>query len=58
MPKGEAFTFLNMLSGLGYLVVSNDKKMIMNETFKSLTQGLEIVETEGSASLKTLLYLP
>jgi len=58
MPKHEAFAFLNAFRGLGYLVVSNDKKMVMNEDFKSLTKELKIVEMEGSSSLKPLLYLP
>jgi len=58
MPKGEAFTFLNAFKRLGYLVVTNDKKMVMNEAFKTLTKGLEIVEVEGSSSKKPLIYLP
>lgn len=58
MPKHEAFAFLNAFRGLGYLVVSNDKKMVMNEAFKTLTKGLEIVKVEGSTKLMPLLYLP
>lgn len=58
MPKHEAFAFLNSFRELGYLVVTNDKKMVMNEGFKGLINGLEITKIEGSASLKSLLYLP
>ncbi len=58
MPKREAFAFLDAFRGLGYLVVSNDKKIVMNEAFKSLTKGLEILKPEDSVSIKPLLYLP
>lgn len=58
MPKHEAFVFLNFFRGLGYLVVTNDKKMVMNEGFKTLTKGLEIAKVEGSSRLMPLLYLP
>jgi len=58
MPKAEAFAFLNGLRRVGYLVVTNDKKMVMNEVFKTLTKGLEIEEIEGSTSMKPFIYLP
>lgn len=58
MPKHEAFAFLNAFRELGYLVVSNDKKMVMNKAFKSLTKELELVEIEDSTKIKPLLYLP
>jgi thiamine biosynthesis lipoprotein len=58
MPKHEAFAFLNAFRGLGYLVVSNDKKIVMNGDFKTLTKGLEIAVIDASSRLKPLLYLP
>ena len=58
MPKHEAFAFLNAFSRLGYLVVNNDKKMVMNEDFKTLTRWLEIKKIERSSSAKPLIYLP
>lgn len=58
MPRQEAFVFLNAFRGLGYLVVTNDKKIFMNEEFKILTKGLEVVNINGSTSMKRLIYLP
>lgn len=58
MPKREAFAFLNSFIGLGYLVVSNDKKMMMNEAFKTLTKELEVEQLEGSSKTKSPIYLP
>lgn len=59
MPRQEAFAFLDAFKGLGYLVVSNDKKIVMNEALKTLTKGFEIVEIEeGSVRKKHLIYLP
>ncbi len=58
MPKHEAFAFLDSFSRLGYLVVSNDKKVVMNEVFKNLTKGLQIGKVEGSVHMKPLIYLP
>ena len=57
MPKAEAFAFLNALRSVGYLVVTNDKKMVVNEDFKALTKEFEIVEIESSASMRSLIYL-
>ena len=57
MPKREAFTFLNAFRRLGYLVLTNDKKMVMNEGFKTLIKELEIKKIEGSSSMKPLIYL-
>lgn len=56
MPKREAFSFLNAFRGLGFLVVTNDKKMVMNEGFKTLIKELEIKKIEGSSSMKPLIY--
>jgi FAD:protein FMN transferase len=58
MPKQEAFAFLNAFRRLGYLVVTNDKKMVMNEDFKTLTKELRLIEMENSTRMKPLLYLP
>ena len=58
MPKREALAFLNAFRRLGYLVVTNDKKMVMNEDFKTLTKELEIADIEASSRNKPLIYLP
>lgn len=58
MPKREAFSFLESFRGLGYLVVSNDNKMVMNETFKSLTKELNVMNIEAPSKLRPLIYLP
>ncbi|MFC2073952.1 FAD:protein FMN transferase [Campylobacterota bacterium] len=58
MLKQDAFVFLNAFRGLGYLVVSNDKKIVINEAFTTLTKELKITGIEESVRLKPLLYLP
>ncbi len=57
MPKAEAFSFLNALKNVGYLVVTNDKDMVMNEEFKSLTKELELNKTESILMMKPFIYL-
>lgn len=46
MPKSKALGFLNKL-GLGYLLVTNEKKIYKNEVFSILTQNLLIENFEG-----------
>ncbi len=57
MPKVEAFTFLNSLKNVGYLVIDNEKKLVMNEEFKSLTKGLKVKKIEGALTMKPFIYL-
>lgn len=46
MPRSKALGFLNEL-GLGYLAVTNDKKIYKNEAFSILTQNLVLESFEG-----------
>lgn len=47
MPRAEAFTFLNALPAVGYLIVTNDKKLYKNRLFDVLTQGLKLLPLVG-----------
>jgi len=58
MPRTEAFSFLNGLKKVGYLLMTNEKEIHMNENFKNLTEKLEIIEAKVSHSIKALLFLP
>lgn len=42
MPKEKALTFLDDMSMIGYLVVTNEKKLYINEKFKNLTKKLKL----------------
>jgi len=56
MPKAEAFTFLKSLDGVGYLVVTTDKKIYMNEALRSLTKQMHLYE-KNRVKERSLIYL-
>ena len=58
MPKAKAFSFLNAFESVGYLVVTNDKQIYMNEAFKQLTKKLEVKQINASSTAKSLIYFP
>jgi len=58
MPKQKAFVFLNGLEEVGYLVVTNERKIVMNNLFKQLSKGLRIKKMEGALMIKPFIYLP
>ena len=58
MPKSEAFAFLNDLKGVAYLVVTNDKKIYMNEVFKKVTLQMNIHASQGLQKMSLIQSQP
>ena len=46
MPKAKAFSFLKQYRDIGYLIITNEKEVFMNEGFRRLTKDLRLYSLE------------
>jgi thiamine biosynthesis lipoprotein len=58
MPKEKALRFLDALSEVGYLILTNDKKVYINVPFRTLSREFRLFFDEGRAKKAYIEALP
>lgn len=58
MPRKKAVAFLDESNGLGYLLVTADKKVLMNDLFKLLSKALKVDAVEVPPKREYIRVVP
>ncbi|MDF1880400.1 FAD:protein FMN transferase [Sulfurimonas sp. MAG313] len=58
MPKIQAFSFLKKMHNLGYIVITRDKQIYINEYFKGLTQDFKMKRSLKSGEREYIKAVP